>query len=822
MKQLPATLLLVAGLNALVLAQTPSTGIVSGEVSDEQGAPLSYATVTLHRAADSSLVKGGITDEKGVFELEPVLPLSPADSFFVRASLVGRRPANSPAFPLQAGGTRREIGRLELSPAAIALGEATVAVKKPFIERRTDRLIVNVDNSITSAGSSAFEVLERSPGVFINSNDAISLRGKSGVILMIDGKPTPMSGQDLANMLRGMPAGSIERIEIITNPSAKYDAAGNAGIIDIRLKKDQNLGTNGTFSANYGQGIYPKAGAGLNLNHRNAKVNTFASYNYSYRLGFNKLDLVRRFYTGGAPTGAYDQRNYLEFPFNYHTARAGADFYPNAKTIIGVVASGTINRFNPNGENTSDVLDGTDKKISAFTTTNDSHDRWNSYALNGNVKRTFGEKGRELSADLDYMRFWNTTNQTFTTNYFDLTGETYLPTYILFGDLRGNLQIRSLKADYVNPLKNNAKWEAGIKTSYVTADNDVAFYDKSNPGAPLFDSTKSNHFLYGENLNAAYINAAKEWKKWTVQIGLRGEQTRVDGEQRVTGETFDTTYFNLFPSAFFTFQFSDRYTMGLNLSRRLDRPSYQQLNPFKFFLDPSTYREGNPLLRPQYTWSFEWTHTIAQKYTATLSYARTVDNITQVIAPVDGQDRITVQTDKNLARYDYYGLNANIPLQITKWWSSNNDLNVYYGYYTGNLANTNLANGNTVCFWNTSNTFRLEHDWSAELGGWLQTRMIYGFMNLDPLWALNAGIQKQVLQRRLTIKLNVSDIFWTSPPSAVITFRDYVEHFDVKRETRVASLNLSWRFGNNKVAPSRRRAGGAEEERRRVSQGQGG
>ncbi|MCC6460589.1 MAG: TonB-dependent receptor, partial [Saprospiraceae bacterium] len=668
---------------------------------------------------------------------------------------------------------------------------------------------------------SAFEVLERAPGVFINANDNISIRGKSGVIVMIDGKPTPMSGQELANMLRGMPSGNIERIDIITNPSAKYDAAGNAGIIDIRLKKDKNLGTNGTLSANYGQGVYHKAGAGLNLNHRNRHINAFGNYNYSLRKGFNKLDLIRTFYENGQSTGAYDQRNYVVFPFRYHSARAGLDISPNPNTIIGIVASASLNEFDPNGQNHSNVLDSESKKISAFTTGNDSHDHWPTYTLNANLKQQLNDKGRELSADLDYMRFWNQTNQNFTTDYLDLNGQPFLPTYLLVGELAGNLQIRSLKADYVNPLKNNAKWEAGIKTSLVTADNNVQFFDNSDPAAPLFDSTKSNHFLYRENLNAAYLNGSKEWEKASLQLGLRAEQTRVEGDQLVTGQQFDTAYLNLFPSAFFNLKIAKNYESGLNVSRRLDRPSYQQLNPFKFFLDPSTYREGNPYLRPQFTWSYEWVHTFYQKYSATLAYSRTNNNITQVIVPVDGLDRITVQTDKNLARYDYYSLSIHAPIEIAKWWSCMNDLNIYHGNYTGTLANTNLADGNTVLFLNINNNFRLKNDWSAEIGGYYQSRQVYAFMNLDPLWSLNLGVQKQLFARRATLRFNVSDVFWTSPPSAVITFRDYVEHFDVKRETRVASLSLSWRFGNNQVAPTRRRSSGAEDERRRASQGQG-
>jgi hypothetical protein len=234
------------------------------------------------------------------------------------------------------------------------------------IERRSDRLIVNVENSILASGLSAMEVLERSPGVVVSAGDAISIRGRSGVIFMIDGKITPMTGQELANFLRGMPSNSIDRIEIITNPSAKYDAAGNAGIIDIRLKKDAGTGTNGSFTSHVSQGVYPKAGAGLTINHRHKKVNIFGAYNYNFRKGFNDLRLYRSFFDEGQRTGAYDQKNWLVVPYHFNMGRIGVDYYASPNTIIGVLASGSLNKFKPGGQNTSTVENGAQEPISSF------------------------------------------------------------------------------------------------------------------------------------------------------------------------------------------------------------------------------------------------------------------------------------------------------------------------------------------------------------------------------------------------------------------------------------------------------------------------
>jgi hypothetical protein len=439
--------------------------------------------------------------------------------------------------------------------------------------------------------------------------------------------------------------------------------------------------------------------------------------------------------------------------------------------------------------------------------------------LNGNVKHTFPKGKQELSLDIDYARYWNETEQNFTTRYYDLEGVEFLPYYLLTGDLQGQLQIKSAKADLSFPLSQETKLEIGVKASIVSADNDLQFFDQSDITHPVFDSTISNHFLYEEQINAAYLNFSHSWSKFSLQSGLRVENTVADGLKLINGQSFDRNYTNLFPSVFLNYNFTEQYAMGLNMSRRLDRPSYQQLNPFKFFLDPSTYREGNPFLNPQFTWSFEWNHTFFQRFTATISYARTTDNITQVIAPVEGVDRVTVQTDKNLDEVDYYSFNANIPVSIGKNWNSNNNFSCYVGKYRGNYAHTPLNDGNMVFDLRTNNTFTFGNDWSAELNFSYHTRELYAFMDLEPMWGLGAGIQKQLFRKTSTLKLAFTDIFWTNLPSAVIRFRDYVETFDVYRDTRQAIVSYTQRFGDNKLAPSRRRVGGAEDEKRRAAAG---
>lgn len=791
--------------------------IITGKVIDSEDKPLPFANISLHLKKDSSLIKATACDEMGSFTLE--LEPKSEQLYFLKVSMVFFQPLIQEIAPLSNAKTDIDLGIIRLETKQQVLNEVQVSGKKPFIERKSDRYVVNVESSILASGSSAFEVLQKAPGVTINYLDAITMKGKSGVLIMIDGKPTPMSGSDLGNYLKALPSNSLDRIEIITNPPAKYDAAGNAGIIDIKMKKDQRFGTNGNLSANYGQGVYPKTGVGLNLNHREKNFNIFGNANYSYRQGLNKLNLYREFFENQSRTGAYDQQNYLVFPFNFYLAKLGSDFYlPNGKTVVGFVATGSLNRFKPNGQNNSDVEDESGQKVSSFSTSNHSKDVWPNYSINLNAKHSFDSAGTELNIDLDYARFENNTEQNFLTKYFDVQHQPLAPDYYLYGDLKGKLKIRSLKMDFSKNLNHQGKLEAGIKSSMVDADNDLAFFDKSNP-VPVYDSTKSNHFIYKENINAAYINLQQEWQKFSLQAGFRVEQTIAKGNQLVNGQSFDKNYVNLFPSLFINYAVSPQYNMGINVSRRLDRPNYEQLNPFKFFLDPSTYKEGNPYLNPQYSWNFEWNHNFNKNYNLSFTYSSTEDNITEVIGPVEGQNRITVQTNENLTRFENYSISGSVHFDILKNWSSMLNVNSWIGKYKGEFANTHLSDGNLVLELSSTNSFKFENDWAGELNFSYQTPQVYGFMHLNTMWGLGLGIQKQVFQKKLSLKLSATDIFWTNLPSASIYYRDYFERFDVKRETRVLSLSVNYKFGSTKISGGRKRTSGAEEEKKRASAG---
>jgi len=798
-------------------------GKISLTIMNDQKVPLEGATVELRRSKDSALVKTAISDKTGVAEFENIKP----GSYIIKASMMNHAAGFSSVVELTAENLNITASSISLLPkAANALQNVTVTGKKPFIQKLSDRIVVNVEGSIVSAGSSAMDVLEQSPGITVDQNDAISLRGRAGVIIMIDGKPTAMTGADLANYLRGLPSNAIERIDIITNPSAKYDAAGNSGIIDIRMKKDQRMGVNGTYTAGIGQGVYPKANTGSTFNYRNKKVNLFGNYNYAYRENLNHLIINRNFFENGVFKGSDDKDNYAHMPVNSHSVRLGADFFPSKKTIIGFVVNSNFSRFHRNAEITTMVNDRDFNPDFKFISTGTNNDKNGNAVANVNFKHTFDSTGKELTADLDYGTFQSNSLTRTASSYYNLDNTKRRDDDILDGDQTGDLQLRTAKIDYSNPLKQGAKFEAGLKSSLVSADNDARFFNVF-PSGTVVDNGKTNRFFYKEYNNAGYLNFSKEAKKYSVQFGLRGEHTKVNTRQVRTGAAFANDYFQLFPSAFFNYKLKEDKTIGVSVSRRIDRPGYSQLNPFLFQIDATIYATGDPLLKPQTTWSYEMSYTV-KNLNFTLGYSHTKNPQNVVLSPIlpvipnfpiapDQDSNITVQIPVNLESSDYLGLTATTPLRIAKWWNMINNLNVYWNEVKGNLNGAAPNPGGIIGNIRTNNTFTFKKGWSAELNANLNTGGRSGYSDSKPQWGISTGAQKNIMQGKGTVRFNITDIFWTNRPQSTIAYKGrYVENWQAYRESRVANLTFTYRFGNNKVQQARRRTSASEEEIRRA------
>lgn len=809
-KKLPLWVLLFSWISTT--AQTTFEGTVKGTVLGSDQKMVEFANVILQRSADSVFVKATLTDAQGRFELDKVAE----GHYFVVISQIGYQKTYSPAFFVNTNNTTVNLSDLLMKTEDKNLKEVTVRATKPFIERELGKVIINVENSLVSAGATAIEVLERSPGLFVDSDGRITFKGRSGVIVMIDGKPSPLSAADLATYLRSLPSNVIEKVELIANPSAKYDASGNSGIINIKLRKEKNLGTNGSINLSAGHGRYHKLNGGITLNHRTKKLNIFGNLNTVANKGFNNLVLDRNFSENGKVTGVFLQNNDISFPVKSLIPRVGLDYYATKKTTLGVVVSGLFNEFSPGGNNKTDVLDGSRVKTGSFATVNNTQSSWYNFAANANLKHTFDSTGKELTVDFDYARYFNTSDQNFTTDYFNAKDE-LLRRAILIGDVKGGLNLLSFKADYVMPVSKKHKIETGLKTSFVKNDNDIKFFDRVGEN-DQYNKNLSNHFIYDENINAAYLNFISQAEKINWQLGLRAEHTLANGNQINTDSSFHRNYLQFFPSLSVNYDYSKKHSLSLTLSRRIDRPNYRQLNPFKFFLDPTTYQEGNPFLLPQMTYAAEVSHTFNKAYTLSVSYNRTTDYIGSVLLQNDA-DRVTIQTDKNIATSNNYGLEFSASKKIGKWWNSNTTLNAFYNDFKGVIANASLNQGSPSFSINSSNSFVLPAKSTLEANIVYLHKQTYTISYLQPFFNFSVGYQKQILKSQGTVRLNVSDIFWKNYPRGGTKFANINETFVSKRDSRVATVTLTYRFGKNTVAPVRRRSSGAEEEKRRVQVG---
>ncbi|TWF32520.1 outer membrane receptor protein involved in Fe transport [Chitinophaga polysaccharea] len=795
---------------------------VGGQITQNGNRPVEFATVTLLKAKDSSLVKGAIADINGKYEFEQVKQ----GQYLVAAVSVGMNKAYSSAF--EVGNGRVSVPAVTLQAVSKALKGVDVTARRPFVEQKADKMVVNVENSITASGGSAMEVLEKSPTITVDKDGNISMKGKAGVVIMIDGKPTNMTSQDVAELLKSMPAANLDQIELIANPSARYDAAGNAGIINIKLKKNANYGTNGSVNLGGIQGERPRYNGGLNLNHRTAKMNIFGSYNYSHRENQQELTVYRSYMEDGQQK-VYDQANNMTQKSNYQGGKIGADYFLSKGHTIGVMIDLSSNhRFFPTYANT---LIGNGQRVDSILSTNTNYDgKWKRGAYNINYRGVLDSTGRELNVDLDYAR--NTNRQL--TDLYAFSRGTNEKLLLGSDTSRSNqpstIDIKTAKIDYIQPLKHQAKLEVGAKVSFVTSDNNARF-DSLRMGNWMLDENRTNHFIYKENINAAYINYNRQFKKIGVQLGLRGEQTHISGSsasqkaQQPVLVKNDSTYFNLFPSMALTYNMNKNNTFGLTYSRRIQRPSYDDLNPFEFYLDRYTKQAGNPYLKPQYSNNFEITHTFKQFLITSIGYSHTKDMMTRLLeSDVDkstGDSSILRYKYMNVAKSDNFNLNVSMPMPVTKWWTSFTTLSVSYSNFQTVVNNNNVKTASAAFFGRTQHTFTITKKIAAEATFFYVSPQVTeeGLFKMKAMSSLDLGASMKVLNNKGSVKLNVSDIFRTSYFRGDFSNAGRYTAVANRWDSRQVRLSFNYRFGNTNVKAARTRQTGLEAEQSRVKGG---
>ncbi len=787
------------------------TAMISGQLEDSEGAAIIFANVALYQSQDSALVKVAPSDEHGQFSLQNLSH----GNYFLKASYVGYADLHIRDLDL-AENQALVLEKLTFQKDAVELDVATVTAQRSILEVKADRTVFNVQGTINSAGENAIELLRKAPGVLVDNNDNISVLSRSGVMVYIDGKRLPLSGQDLSNYLQNLTAEQIDRIDIISNPGAKYEAEGNAGIIDIRLKKDKNSGANGMVSTNFSQGEYAKGNVNFNGNYRNKHMNVFGNLGYNGGQAFNTI--VFDSYQNGIFLDEYNRFKWQWDAFDY---RLGTDFFINKNHTLGFMVGGrssersnrSTNRIEISPESFQTAID------SILVANNHAQDGSKQYTYNLNYR--YDKDHRTLNIDADYGRFRNTSTRVQPNKYYDPSEEIVLKELVNTFDTPRDIDIYTFKIDYERPL-GKGKLGLGTKLSKVSTDNTFSLFDRIN-GLDEFNTRRSNRFVYDESVYAAYFTYSTSLgEKWSLSAGLRAEQTDATGDLQaflpeLQEAPVDFNYLSWFPSAGLTYRLAQNHTLSLNYGRRINRPDYNVLNPFRNQLSEISFEKGNAFLQPEIVNNLELGYTLKHMYNFKLAYSRTIDQITRLIGPSEEDVRANFITWDNLASQTIYSANVSAPLQIMEAWSAYVNLS---GSHLNNQADYGGGAIVDVQAWSYSvfqqHTIKLAEGFTGEISGWYSGPGVWGGVFLyNHSWSLNLGLQKKLFKNKMNMKLSAQDIFYESGWEGISEFNGLRSTGSGNWDSRRVSLSVSYLFGNQNIK-SRNRKTGMEDESKRV------
>jgi outer membrane receptor protein involved in Fe transport len=795
-------------ITAVVSSVAQSTsGRLEGNVSNEKGEPIEYVTVLLRQPQDSVLVAGAVTDAAGRYSFESVAP----GKYILTLTFVGY---HQQSIPIEQGdGTG-----IYIVPAIIlkedekVLGEVVVRGQKPLVEQDAGKLILNVQNSIIAAGGSAAELLERAPGVSIDQNNQISVNGKTGVNIMIDGKPTYLPPAELATLLRSINANNVATIEVISNPSARYDATGNAGVINIKLKKNTLEGLNGSVTAGTGYGRYGKSNGSVNLNYRTKEWNHFLNYGYTFTKRFTDFLTERVSTRNNGDLIYYTQLLDRIQRLPSHTWQGGSEWQWNPKNSIAITTSGSYNeRFTDNYSLTQLKSAPGNEADSTFTLTNDQRYRWHNISSSVGYKHLFARPGSEFAVDVDYSNYEFRLDDNFAIEQFAQQGISEKQ-YNILSDQPSSFNIYTARMDYTHRLNKQTLLETGIKFSHVNTVNEITFTDNQN-GQFETDWTRSTNFDYTEKVAAAYITMKTNLLGFDAQLGLRAEQTHYDGFSKRIQLAIERDYFRLFPSISLTHSPSENYQFGVAYSYRIDRPAYNDLYPYVIYFDPFSSQKGNPTLLPQFTHNFQFSQTIGKDLGINLGYSTTSQYIAFLILLND--DKVSEYAIKeNFETFKNYYLTVNARVEITKHWTVNSNLNLFYNQFNTQFLNVVYDVGKFSGIATITQTITLPWDLTGEITAVYNAPNVSGLIKTRALGSVNAGLQKKIFGKKGSLRLNVMDIFYTNRTRNRAVYPGFDIHFNNYPETRIIRFNVSYNIG--KTGDAMRKRNGQEEERKRI------
>ena len=785
-------------------------GIITGQLIDSlSGEPLEFATIALLKQGSDDPIDGRVTDTEGKFQFKNL----PYGVYIIKAGFLGYAPKTIGNLTISANNPERSVGRIQLVPDASQLEEVQIQTMRPTIVQKADRLVVNIEGSALAAGNTAYHVLSNAPGVYIDPDGNIQLNGRSGVTVMLNDKLTYLSARDLRTMLEGMSAENIKNIEIITNPSAKYDAEGSSGILNINLKKNIEGGINGSVYAGYNyNGKQHGYSTGGRINYKTGKWDSFLTLDMARRVGGREATFTRIFF-GDEVTTYFDQvatGNYVNV--GPPSVRAGTDYSINDNHSIGVMANFTTNYLE------TDFLTDTyigyepnDPEL-YIDANNYFRNTFTNYTANVHYLGKLDTIGSSIAADLDFVKITHRGESDFFNYYRDLTSNDPVRQDFLYTNTPNGFDIYSAKVDYTKVFENSSKFETGAKMSRVISDNDSQFYF-NNDGLEL-DPNRTNHFVYDEDILAAYVNFNHKLSDiFTLQAGLRAENTTSRGESLTTGEVNKREYLSLFPSVFLQQEVTENYQISYSYSRRIQRPNYSSLNPFISYRDPYTYIQGNPELRPQFTHALGITQTLLKRYSLALNYQLVKDVISELPILVE-ETATTIYTTGNVDDSQNFSLTAIAPLKIMKNWDTNNTLILSYNEYNTVADGLQLENEQFFYMLQSNHNILLPEKFKMELNAVYRGPAASGLYRIAPMGWLNAGLKRSFFNDKLEASVNVNDIFKTYRLRFTTDIGGNVNEFDQYFRNRNVTFTLRYKFSSGEKFDARQRSSGPEEVNR--------
>ncbi len=772
--------------------------------------PLDMATISVSEPIKKQLVKAAVSDSLGNWQLELKVP----GSYEFEFSRVGFQ-SKTVSVNLTVEGKTFET--IELLPNIGTNKEVVVTSKKPMIEVKAGKMIVNVDASPSNTGATVLDVLEKSPGISVDKDGNISLKGKQGVVVMIDKRPTYLSAQDLTNMLRSMPAGQLEQIEIISQPGSSFDAAGNSGIINLKLKKNKTIGSNGSVTAGLTQGFYLRNNQGFTYNYKNKKVNIFTNFSHDFNTRTQELSVERMFVDPitKTPLTRFYQDADQKRNNDYTYGKVGLDYQVDSNNIIGFVADAGYSKGNEYWLNNSDIFNNNNELLNKSINTQLSSRKNKNASLNLNWRKTIS-KSASLFTDVDIIGYDNTRTQNLNTAYYDNAG---LPTGkndAQLGNLPSKINIYLAKIDYEKTFAKGQKLEAGVKTSFVNTKNDADFFLLQNNNWEV-DKLRTNNFTYNENINAAYVSYAfTKGKKWEFNTGLRAEQTVSKGLQKINDSSFTKNYVNFFPTLFASYKINEKQNLSLSFGRRVQRPDYEDLNPFRFYLDQYTYELGNVFLQPHFSYNTEVNYSmLGGALNHTLGYSFINKAMTDILEQNE-QTNETYITKKNIANKKNINYSISFNAPITKWYTTSIYAETNYGTINGNLNGTNEKIKISNYMFNLNNQFKLSKTVKAELGGFFRPKGNEDLIVINPMLAVNAGASKTILKGKGTVKLSFRDIFNTQQFTATIKYGTVDTRIKQWNDRQTMGLSFTYRFSKGIKFQSAKKKEKSDDEKNRV------